>query len=133
MNGLWATPEARAHGLDGLKLALGLAYGKKTTSHKIQRHAPVTLSYTAQATNKQRIAPATPYKGVVAEIFQRPLVRATPRMVMVDVGTQFDAFTSVAAPEPPEPQAPPTATHLPSAIASALAALSARLSVRQAR
>jgi hypothetical protein len=113
--------------LDGLKLALGLPYGNSTTTHKIHRHASAALAYNIPATNKHRIAHATSHKSLVAEIFQKPLVQATPRMVMADVGTQFDAFTPVAAPQPPAPPEPPSAAQVPSAVVPALAALSSSL------
>jgi hypothetical protein len=121
INGLWATPDARASSLDGLKLALGLPYGNTTTPRKVEVRATTALASTSPAATKPERAHAAPNKSLVAEVFRRPLVRATPRLVMADATPQFDAHTAVAVPalpEPPEPPAPPMAPAAPFAPAN---------------
>ena len=121
INGLWATPDARASSLDGLKLALGLPYGNTTTSRKVEVRATTALASISPAATKPERAHAAPSKSLVAEVFQRPLVRATPRLVMADAAPQFDVLTPVADPaplEPPEPPAPPMTPAAPFAPAT---------------
>jgi len=121
INGLWATPDARAASLDGLKLALGLPYGNATTTRKLEMRASTELASTGPATTKSQRAPATAHKNLVSEVFQGPLAHATPRLVMADATPQFDAHTPVAVqapPEPPEPPAPPMAPAAASAPAT---------------
>ena len=109
INGLWATPDARASSLDGLKLALGLPYGNTTITRKVEMPATTALASTSPAATGPQRAYSTPNKSVAAEVFQRPLVHAMPRLVMADAAPQFDAHTPVAVPAPPEPPAPPLA------------------------
>ncbi len=118
INGLWATPDARASSLDGLKLALGLPYGNLTTPRKVEVRAKTALASTSPAATKPERAHAAPNKSLVAEVFQRPLVRATPRLVMADAAPQFDVLTPVAGPAPPEPPAPPMTPEAPFAPAT---------------
>jgi len=118
INGLWATPDARASSLDGLKLALGLPYGNLTTPRKVEVRAKTALASTSPAASKPERAHAAPNRSLVAEVFQRPLVRATPRLVMADAAPQFDVLTPVAGPAPPEPPAPPMTPEAPFAPAT---------------
>ncbi len=115
INGLWATPDARASSLDGLKLALGLPYGNTTTPRKVEVRATTALASTSPAATKPERAHAAPNKSLVTEVFQRPLARATPRLVMADAAPQFDALTPVAGPAPPEPPEPPAPPMTPAA------------------
>lgn len=129
MNGMWATSDARAHSLDGLKLALGLPYGN-TTTHKIQMSTSTAFAGTNSHTCVGQAVAAAPHKNLVAEIFQRPHVRAVPRMVMAEAAPQAHAFSPVAAPAPPEPPEPPLPAEpptVPASIAPAFAALSSTL------
>lgn len=104
MNGLWASPDARSHSLDGFKLALGMPYGSTGTTHKMQVRASNALEpldqsgQQAQASNKAR------HKTLVAHLFEEPLVQSTPRMVMAQAASSAAVFSSIA---PPAPQAPP--------------------------
>ncbi|WP_395778797.1 hypothetical protein [Aquidulcibacter sp.] len=109
INGLWATPDARASSLDGLKLAMGLPYGNTTPPRKVEMRASPELAGTSPAATKPQRAHAAPHKSLVAEVFQGPLAHATPRLVMADAAPQFDAHTPVTVPAPPEPPAPPMA------------------------
>ena len=129
MNGLWATSDARAHSLDGVKLAFGLPYGN-TTTHKIQMSDSTAFAATNSHKCLGQPVAAAPHKNLVAEIFQRPRVRAIPSIVMADAAPHAHAFSPVAAPAPPEPPEPPLAAEPPTAPASpapAFAALSATL------
>ena len=115
INGLWATPDARAFGLDGLKLALGLPYGNTTITRKVEVRASTALASTSPAATKPQRAHAAPHKSLVAEVFQRPLVHATPRLVMAEAAPQGDAHTPVTVPAPPVPPAPPAPAVAPAA------------------
>lgn len=129
MNGLWATSDARAHSLDGVKLALGLPYGN-TTPHKIQLSVSTAFADTNSTTCEGEVVAAVPHKNLVAEIFQRPHVHAIPRLVMAEAAPQVNGFSPVAAPAPAEPPVPPLPAEPPTApasIAPAFAALSASL------
>lgn len=129
MNGLWATSDARAHSLDGVKLAFGLPYGN-TSTHKIQMSASTAFAGTNSHICEGQAVAAAPHKNLVAEIFQRPRVRAIPSIVMAEAAPQVHGFSPVAAPAPPEPPEPPLPAEPPTAPASlapAFAALSASL------
>jgi hypothetical protein len=110
INGLWATPDARASSLDGLKLALGLPYGNMTTPRKVEMRASTELSSKSPAATTPQRAHAAPHKSLVAKVFQKPLAHATPRLVMAEAAPQLDDHTPVAVPAPPEPPAPPLAS-----------------------
>lgn len=107
MNGLWATPDARAYGLDGLKLALGLPYGSTTNAHKIQMRASSPFAPPDKDSCEAQASEATAHKSLVAALLQRPRVNATPRMVMADAFARLQAYTAIEPPEPSEP--PPVA------------------------
>ncbi len=115
INGLWATPDARAFSLDGLKLAVGLPYGNTTITRKVEVRASTALASTSPAPTKHQGSHAAPNKSLVAEVFQRPLLLPTPRLVMADAAPKFDAYTPVAVPVPPEPPEPPAPAVAPAA------------------
>jgi hypothetical protein len=118
INGLWATPDARASSLDGLKLALGLPYGNTTIARKVEVPATTELARTSPAEAKSQSAHAAANKNLVAEVFQGPLENAAPHLVLVEATPQFDAYTPVAIPvlpEPPAPPAPPAPAEAPAA------------------
>lgn len=115
INGLWATPDARASSLDGLKFALGLPYGNTTIARKVEVRAATELARASPAAAKPQSAHAALNKNLVAEVFQGPLEHATPHLVMVEATPQFDAYTPVAIPVLPEPPEPPTPAEAPAA------------------
>lgn len=136
INGLWATPDARASSLDGLKLALGLPYGNTTITRKVDMGASTTLASKGPAATQPQRALAASNKSLVDEVFRGRLVHTTPRLVMAAAAPQFDAYTSVPAPpEPPEPPAPAAAlaATLPAASLKGLKALAEAEASRSAK
>lgn len=136
INGLWATPDARASSLDGLKLALGLPYGNTTITRKVDMGASTTLASKGPAATQPQRALAASNKSLVEEVFRGRLVHTTPRLVMAAAAPQFDAYTSVPAPpEPPEPPAPAAApaAALPAASLKGLKALAEAEASRSAK
>ncbi|WP_395630904.1 hypothetical protein [Aquidulcibacter sp.] len=136
INGLWATPDARASSLDGLKLALGLPYGNTTITRKVDMGASTTLASKGPAATQPQRALAASNKSLVEEVFRGRLVHTTPRLVMAAAAPQFDAYTSVPAPpEPPEPPAPAAAlaATLPAASLKGLKALAEAEASRSAK
>lgn len=139
INGLWATPDARASSLDGLKLALGLPYGNTTIARKVEVPATTELARTSPAEAKSQSAHAAANKNLVAEVFQGPLENAAPHLVLVEATHQFDAYTPVAIPvlpEPPEPPAPaeaPAAAFAPASLKGLKALAKAEASRRSAK
>jgi len=115
INGLWATPDARASSLEGLKLALGLPYGNTTITRKVELGASTTLASKGPAATQPQRALAASNKSLVDEVFRGRLVHATPRLVMAAAAPQFDAYTPVAVPAPPEPPEPPAPAAAPAA------------------
>jgi hypothetical protein len=136
INGLWATPDARASSLEGLKLALGLPYGNTTITRKVEMGASTTLASRGPAATQPQRALAASNKSLVEEVFRGRLVHTTPRLVMAAAAPQFDAYTSVPAPpEPPEPPAPAAApaAALPAASLKGLKALAEAEASRSAK
>ena len=136
INGLWATPDARASSLEGLKLALGLPYGNTTITRKVEMGASTTLASKGPAATQPQRALAASNKSLVEEVFRGRLVHTTPRLVMAAAAPQFDAYTSVPAPpEPPEPPAPAAApaAALPAASLKGLKALAEAEASRSAK
>jgi len=138
INGLWATPDARASSLEGLKLALGLPYGNTTITRKVELGASTTLASKGPAATQPQRALAASNKSLVDEVFRGRLVHATPRLVMAAAAPQFDAYTPVAvpaSPEPPEPPAPAAApaAALPAASLKGLKALAEAEASRSAK
>ena len=136
INGLWATPDARASSLEGLKLALGLPYGNTTITRKVDMGASTTLASKGPAATQPQRALAASNKSLVEEVFRGRLVHTTPRLVMAAAAPQFDAYTSVPAPpEPPEPPAPAAApaSALPAASLKGLKALAEAEASRSAK
>lgn len=136
INGLWATPDARASSLEGLKLALGLPYGNTTITRKVEMGASTTLASKGPAATQPQRALAASNKSLVDEVFHGRLVHTTPRLVMAAAAPQFDAYTSVPAPpEPPEPPAPAAAAAaaLPAASLKGLKALAEAEASRSAK
>jgi hypothetical protein len=136
INGLWATPDARASSLEGLKLALGLPYGNTTITRKVEMGASTTLASKGPAAIQPQRALAASNKSLVEEVFRGRLVHTTPRLVMAAAAPQFDAYTSVPAPpEPPEPPAPAAApaAALPAASLKGLKALAEAEASRSAK
>lgn len=119
MNGLWASPDARSHSFDGLKLAVGLPYGSLNATHKVQLSSSTAFAATDQCNESTKVHVAAPHRGLVAQLFQKPLVHATPRMVMADAASYPDAPLPTAPPAPPEPPAAATAPAAPTAPALA--------------
>ncbi len=115
INGLWATPDARASSLEGLKLALGLPYGNTTITRKVEMGASTTLASRSPAATQPQRALAASNKSLVDEVFRGRLVHTTPRLVMAAAAPQFDAYTAVAVPAPPEPPEPPAPAAAPAA------------------
>ena len=115
MNGLWASPDARAHSLDGLKLAVGLPYGSTNATHKVQLSAGTAFAATGQSDQPTQSHKAAPHQSLVAHLFQKPLVHTTPRMVMADAASPESAPFPMEPPEPPEPPAAAEAPAAPSA------------------
>lgn len=105
INGLWATPDARASSLEGLKLALGLPYGNTTITRKVELGTSTTLASRGPAATQPQRALAASNKSLVEEVFQGR--HTTPRLVMAAAAPQFDAYTPAAVPAPPEPPEPP--------------------------
>eukprot|EP01038_Epipyxis_sp_PR26KG_P013424 gene13424-18000_t len=136
INGLWATPDARASSLEGLKLALGLPYGNTTITRKVEMGASTTLASKGPAATQPQRSLAASNKSLVEEVFRGRLVHTTPRLVMAAAAPQFDAYTSVPAPpEPPEPPAPAAApaAALPAASLKGLKALAEAEASRSAK
>ncbi|MFN8731603.1 MAG: hypothetical protein ACK5ZD_00380 [Hyphomonadaceae bacterium] len=119
INGLWATPDARASSLEGLKLALGLPYGNTTITRKVEMGTSTALASRGPAATQPQPQPqralAASNKSLVEEVFQGRLVHTTPRLVMAAAAPQFDAYTPVAVPAPPEPPEPPAPVAVPAA------------------
>lgn len=136
INGLWATPDARASSLEGLKLALGLPYGNTTITRKVEMGTSTALASRGPAATQPQRALAASNKSLVEEVFRGRLVHTTPRLVMAAAAPQFDAYTSVPAPpEPPEPPAPAAAlaATLPAASLKGLKALAEAEASRSAK
>lgn len=136
ITGLWATPDARASSLEGLKLALGLPYGNTTITRKVEMGASTTLASKGPAATQPQRSLAASNKSLVEEVFRGRLVHTTPRLVMAAAAPQFDAYTSVPAPpEPPEPPAPAAApaAALPAASLKGLKALAEAEASRSAK
>ncbi|OYU78149.1 MAG: hypothetical protein CFE32_02875 [Alphaproteobacteria bacterium PA3] len=128
VNGLWATPDARAYSLDGLKIALGLPYGSTGTRHTVQMGGSTALASAGERSREARSHAAAPGESFVAQIFQRPLVHTTPRLVTADAGAMPNRYLPSAAPEPPAPPAPAEPPAAPATPAAAFAGISSVLS-----
>ena len=115
INGLWATPDARASSLEGLKLALGLPYGNTTITRKVEMGTSTKLASRGPAATQPQRALAASNKSLVDEVFHGRLVHTTPRLEMAAAAPQFDAYTPVAVPAPPEPPEPPAPAAAPAA------------------
>lgn len=136
INGLWATPDARASSLEGLKLALGLPYGNTTITRKVELGTSTTLASRGPAATQPQRALAASNKSLVEEVFQGR--HTTPRLVMAAAAPQFDAYTPAAVPAPPEPPEPPApvaapAAALPAASLKSLKALAEAEASRSAK
>lgn len=142
INGLWATPDARASSLEGLKLALGLPYGNTTITRKVEMGTSTALASRGPAATQPQPQPqralAASNKSLVEKVFHGRLVHTTPRLVMAAAARQFDAYTPVAVPAPPEPPEPPApvaapAAALPAASLKSLKALAEAEASRSAK
>jgi len=126
LNGLWSSPDARAHSLEGLKLAVGMPYGSHHHARSVQWSAvsgqPFAMTGAvpmASQTRQQAACPTkAPHVGLVADLFQKPVVRATPHLAMAQASHQVESLAALEPPEPPEPGTPPDVPAAPTAPAS---------------
>lgn len=112
MNGLWASADARAHSLDGLKLAIGLPYGSAKATPKVQLSAATAFAAQCQNGKLAQVHVSEAKQSLVAHVFQKPSVRATPRLVMADATVQPQAperGERQLPPQPPSAAEPPIA------------------------
>ena len=130
MNGLWASADARAHSLDGLKLAIGLPYGGVKATPKVQLSAATALAAQCQSDKLAQAHVPVAKQSLIAHVFEKPSVKTTPRLVMADATAKPQAPEHAERPLPPQPPATAEspaapATPAPPALASLHPALAA--------